>query len=243
MSNELVDAESKINKVVESIAETENTAEILSSMLVFPKLQNEGTLKAAADNYAEADRVSNELYRAWKHGEEQRVEFTKPLNEVIKKINAVFKSKLDPIDALRTRLKNTMAAYGRAELTWKREEQAKREAEERRKREEEQIAKAQAAEQKGEHKVADAIISKPIETPKVVVSGATDAAHSSTKVMWSARIIDKMAFIKAVAAGTIGDRFLIIDEIAVKKAAKEIGKEMKWPGVETFEDVQIGNRR
>ena len=243
MSNDLIEAEDKVNKVVENIAETANRAEILTAMLNFPKHITPDALKAAAENYAEADQVSNELYRAWKHGEEQRIEFTSPLNEVIRKINAVFKSKLDPIDAMRTALKNAMGNYGRAELMWKREEDMKHQRAEQKRIDDIAIAKAHAAEQAGNHKEADRIIEQPMVAKTVPVSGATDAARSTTKVIWSARVTDKMAFIKAVASGAIGERFLIVDEAAIKKAAKEIGKEMKWPGVEFFEDVQIGNRR
>lgn len=244
MTNDLNAAEQTIEKVAVGIADTVAKAHALRFQLAFPKDPHDETaMREATANYAEADRLLSELHRAWTYGETQRVEFTKPLNEVIRKINGVFKARLDPVAEIKDSLRLAMSAYGRAELAWKRAEEERKRKEEIKRREDEQLKKAEAAAAMGLNGTADKILEKPIAAPRVEVEGATDRARSSNTVKWTARIVNKVAFIRAVAEGQIDPEYISIDEPAVRKAAAALKSAMKWPGVEVFEDVQVGSRR
>lgn len=230
--NELVAAEQAVEKITEVAKDLIADANSRASTLKFPD----------AGSFVEADNAYNELHRIWKSGEEQRLGFTAPLNEVLRKINAVFKTRLDPIDNVKKILKRAMDGYATAEMIWKRQEDA-RIAAEKRKADEEALAAATKLAEEGKPKEADAVIAQAIaEKPKFSV-GATDTAQSFTKTVWKAEIVDVRAFLHAVADTPNFIHFYTIEQGELNRYAQITKGTAKIPGVEFKEVAAIGARR
>lgn len=233
MANELLQAEEAATKVTESIAETVAQAKELSATLRFPN----------AGQYAEADNAYNELHRAWSHGEDKRKELTGPLNEVIKKLNSIFKSKLDPLEELKRTLKRTMDRYATDELIWKREEQRKVDAAAKKKAEDEQLKRAEDLEKHGNNKAAEVVINQPTVALKTQVTGATDEGNSSVKTVWKAEVVNVKLFLNAVADGIIPLTAIEIKGATLDRMAQAAKGQLQFPGVEFKEVASVGARR
>lgn len=245
MSNDLVQVQSE--KAVEGLATQAHKAatmavELVEHGLTFPDVVTEATLAAYHSDFAAADECYNELHRYWKMGEDQRLEYTKPLNETLKKINNTFKARLDPLDAMKKSLKRKMEDGAIRELNWKRAEEDRKAKAEMKRLEDEQIARAAAAQQTGNVKKAEEIISRPIEQPKVEVKTAAQTAQSSTTFKWSMRVVSKRAFLQGVIDGKIDESLVEIDEAQVRKIVSASNGKIEFPGTKNFEDVQFGAR-
>lgn len=232
MSNELVAAEQAVEKITEVAKDLIADATSKASKLTFP---NEGA-------FAEADNAYNELHRVWKAGEDQRLGFTAPLNEVLRKINAVFKARLDPIDYAKKLLKRSMDGYATAEMIWKRKENERIVAE-KRKADEAALAAATKLADEGKTKEADAVIQQAVDTKPVAATGATDAAQSFTKTVWKAEIVDVKAFLHAVADNPNYVHFYTVEQGELNRYAQITKGSVKIPGVEFKEVAAIGARR
>jgi len=232
MTTELVAAEEAVQKIEVNAKNTVDESTSLSRILKFPD----------PGHYAEADNCYNELHRIWKQGEDQRLSFTAPLNEVLRKINLVFKTKLDPIDTAKRALKRVMDNYATDEMMWKRKEDA-RIAAEKRKADEEALAKATALADAGKVKEADQVVAQAIaEKPKAAV-GATDEARTFTKTTWIAVVDDVKTFLHACADNPNYVDFVTVEQGELNRYAQSTKGTVKIPGIEFKEVASVGARR
>jgi hypothetical protein len=196
----------------------------------------------AKEVYAKADECYNEIHKIWSQGEKARLDFTAPLNLVIKKLNLVFKAKLDPLEATKRKLKGKMDEYATSEMMWKRREEAKV-AEAKRKADEEALAAATKLADEGKAKEADVVLNKAIaDVPKPVV-GATDESQSFTKTVWKAEVTDLKAFLHAVADHPeIYYGYVTVEEGQLNRFAQRTKGTESIPGVTVREQASVGVR-
>lgn len=240
--NDITKAEAAIDRVAQGIAPMADRGRQLAVDLTFPRNPElPGAIEKARADYEETDRIMNEVHRAWKHGEEQRLEFTKPLNEVLDKINAIFKPRLDNLDRLKKALRNRMSVFSYDELAWKRAEEARK----RKDIEDKALREAGGAQALGMPKIADKILDQgAAAAARTTVAGATDLAASSKTIKWKARIADLPRFLRAVADGKVDASYVSVDVVSLSRMAHNLKGKLPagFEGVETFEDVQIGAR-
>jgi hypothetical protein len=140
-------------------------------------------------------------------------------------------------DAERERLRQEAAVRAEAERK-QREAAAKAEAEaaaaknaverarlqaEAEKRRQEAEAERQAAQ---EAEAQAEMVQAPI-----IIAPKMEAAGVSKKVTWSAEVTDKMALIKAVAAGLVPESVLLVDMKILNKLAVSLHEQFNYPGV------------
>lgn len=257
------------------------------------------------------DIAGGELARvkgAYKKLETERMDLTRPLDEVKKKIMARFSPALETLAAAEGALKSKMLTYhtereAKAKAEQERQEAAARaerqrleaeaaeverkaqaEAAARRKVEEEAAAaahakaraEAQALADAGREKEAalaqeraeiDAIARKEAvdraeaeareraeadaqalrETAAVVVAAPSTtmvprAIGTSVKTTCKARVFDKLALIKHVAATPQFENLLEVNESGLNALARSLKKNLNLPGVEVYEDRGLSSR-
>jgi uncharacterized protein YajQ (UPF0234 family) len=108
-----------------------------------------------------------------------------------------------PLDDAERALKGKMTVYVEAERAKARAEQARLEAIERKRIEDERIAEAQEMTESGRSDIADQMLDAPVVVAPVKVQAEIklDGVHFSEKAR--ADLVDLMALVKAVAAGTV----------------------------------------
>lgn len=231
MNTEITQAEQAVEKMQMGIMDLRNKTEVVISDLKFP---NKGL-------YAKADEYYNEIHSAWSKGEQQRLEFTKPLNAVLKKINEVFKSKLDPLEMLKRRLKGRMDAYATDELIWRRKEE-QRIQDEKRKAEELARAKAEKQIKKGNLQGAAETIEKAMSITAKEIIGATDKGQSTVRTSWKATIVDFNLFLKGIIDGSIPPNLVEVNMVELNKLGQSSAGKIKFPGVAFEERASVGAR-
>jgi hypothetical protein len=122
-------------------------------------------------------------------------------------------------------------------------------AEQLRKQEEERIlAEAQEAQDAGLHDAAQEIIDQPVIAPIVMIPSTPKVAGVGTQRRWVARLTDKTALIKAVAAGKIPDIALDVNMPFFNRQATSYKERIEafaaqYPGVVSEEVKKKTTRR
>lgn len=146
----------------------------------------------------------------------------------------------DPI----TELKSARGKAKQECLKWadeqeriRREEQLRLEEIARKQAEEEQIAAALEAQAEGDSETANAIIAQPVYVPPVNVPKPAVQASRLTagRSVWSAEVLDLMALVKAVAAGTAPITFIEPNMVNLNAQARASKQATKVPGVRAIE--------
>ena len=146
----------------------------------------------------------------------ERLAITRPMDEAKKRVMEFFKAPVAALEGFVEALDAAMLPY----IQKKEEEErlarikAEAEAEERRKKEEEEaLALAAEMEEAGEEGLAEEIVSSiPQEAEEVQVETKTAKAEgTSTRKRTVSECFDKMALIKAVAAGQAPERLLDVN--------------------------------
>ena len=138
--------------------------------------------------------------------EAKRLEFTKPLNQSLKAINATFKQLKEPLVEARQVLTNKI-------LDWKRAETARLEKEEARRR------KIQESHVKRGHTV---------EAPVVLDRPEKTIGNTRTTKFWTFEVQD---------LGQIPREYMVIDNVAVRKAIREGVREIR--GLKIYQDERL----
>lgn len=147
--------------------------------------------------------------------EEFRVFFTKPLNDQLKKINALFQPQ---IKALLTMIQGVKAVRGAYVLKI---EQAAR-------KEEERLAKIRAAADAKREAAGKEAIAEPIKSVERVESTArTEAGRNTDRIVWKGEVTD----------GQLVPREYCVPSAALIKNAVDQGIR-QIPGVRIFEEVE-----
>ena len=217
--------------------ETETTVKIDTSSAVALTTRAKSAFDGAGDiviDSPEMLQLAGEELRSvktlQKQVEEQRTSITKPLNDALRAVNALFKAPADFLDRAETKIKGSvltytaeqqrLAAIAQREADAKARAERERLAEEARKAQEESakaLADAQAASAVGDVEaemaavakmaVADSVAQQAVITAEVLtftpaVVAPEKVSGISGRVTYSAQVDDVMALVKSVAAGT-----------------------------------------
>lgn len=130
-------------------------------------------------------------------------------------------------------VKNGMSAYLREEENKRKAAEAEMRAKLRKEEEDRRIEQAQQLEKQGKHEQAAAVIDKPINTPAVTMAAPEKVAGEIRKKVWKFEIVDP---------AIVPREFMVVDEKKVRQAVQLWGEKTKIPGVNVWEDFQIGGR-
>jgi len=170
----------------------------------------------------------------------QITDYWKPLKEAAAKqhkdICAKEKELLTPFSTAETDLKNKMAAYQRQKME---EERIQREEAERFKREEaDRLMKlAEEAEKEGMSEHAEYLVEEAAKAETMYIPQVKQEKTAGTSAIrvWKARIIND----ELVPVSVMGATLRPVDLSALDKFAKASKGNMKIPGVEFYEDIQM----
>lgn len=174
--------------------------------------------------------------------EETRKSLTKPIDEAKAKIMDFFCQPLDFLAKAESAIKGSMLTYQNEQERLRREEEARRQ--EIARREQEKLQKrAEKAAEKGQTEKAEALMetAQAIPTP-IVTPTIQKVAGIATKTTWKAEVTDKMALIKAVAAGQVPMSVLDVNQTVLNKMAVALKEELNYPGVKAVAEQSMAVR-
>jgi hypothetical protein len=142
-----------------------------------------------------------------------------------------------PLEDAKLYLVNQVKTYQR-KIKEAAEAEARRLAEKARQDEEERLLlEAEQAEKEGNHEEAEAILEAPVYVAPVIIKpDIPKVDNRKYAIKWKARVVDKMAVIKFVAANPMFADLLSINESVANQKARSMGKEMKIPGLVSVEE-------
>ena len=174
--------------------------------------------------------------------EAKRVQYTKPLNDLLKTINGDFKPIIERFDEGIRITKGKMTGYTDEQERIQREAQA---AADKVAREAALAAEkaAKAAEKKGNTEVAEAIReTAAVAAPVYVAPTFQQTGGTATKKVWKGRIVDKKAAILWLLEAGF-DAMVDIDGGKLNKFISASGGAAKIAGVDTYQDSQVALRK
>lgn len=182
------------------------------------------------EQYAMASEVLCQVKARLKRVEQKRLEYTKPLNDQVKKMNADFKEAAAPYVEMELTIKGKIGAYvteqRRKQEEAERQERLRRQEEARKLAESENISRQKAAaEIRKQHEEQEALVPKG---PAQQTSVKTSTAKVVTKVVTKFEVIDP---------SKVPDEFKIVDERLIRIALS--GGAKRIPGVKIWEDTQV----
>lgn len=202
----------------------------------------------AIDSFEAKERVVQfgSLYQSAK---KERVAFFKAIkvqiDDIKKPILAHEHDDVDPIESELLRL-GTISAIWNAEEK-RRKEEADRIAREEAQRQarEDLLARAVEAADEGDEEQAEAILEEPVFTAPVVTQVAPKTKGEVQRLNYSARVINLMELVKAVAAGKAPIGALMANESFIRREAVNYREGFSIPGCElvTTEKVSFKERR
>jgi hypothetical protein len=173
--------------------------------------------------------------------EDKRESLVKPLNTVVREINALFKPPRDRIDEIVQLAKSKMNHFAQAQVAIadeKRRQEREQAAEERREAQELADALRKKAHQEAVV-VADVVVEeaekkveKAAAPAKVAVTRGQESSVSVTKT-WKAEVVDILELAKAVAEGRVPTHLIQPN----MRALQDLARELKDPG--TVNGVRI----
>lgn len=174
--------------------------------------------------------------------EESRVSMTKPLDTSKKTIMDFFRKPLQFLTDAETSIKRAMLTFDNEQARIRREQEAK--AQEAARKEQDRLdklaeKKAEKAEAKGNTEKAEEIRASVPVVPVPIMAAAPKVQGISTRTTWGGKVTDKMALIKAVAAGQAPASLLDVNMPALNQMARALKGEMNFPGVEAVATQQI----
>lgn len=220
------------------------TIELIHDAAEF-KVRADGVkLVTAEDRVIAADQLGK-IKGLAKELDEKRKEMKAPVDEAAKEIQAYFKPYIDQLATVEAQLKRGMIAFDEEQERVQRALTAKA-AEDARKAQETALAKADKLEEKGKVEQADALRENAatIVAAPVAVAAPIKTSGTSTRTIYSAKVTDMTALIKAVADGKLPETVLmpnqkILDGMAT--ALKESFKGM-YPGVDLVTEKSLSQR-
>ncbi len=169
----------------------------------------------------QATELLSQVKARAKRIEEIRLNYTKPLNETLKKINADFKGALKPYDEMEAQIKRAIINY-RAEIEKKRREEEMRLQEEARKK---------AIEEAKKNKISQ---KKALENMVVPTVEKQETTIQSKSGMVKTRMVTKF---KVVDLNKVPKKYWVIDESLIRADVRS--GLMKIDGVEIYQEEEL----
>ncbi len=179
--------------------------------------------QAAADEYRIANKYDKDL-------EAERKSFTDPFDQAKKRLMDTYRPLHEALGQAKEIIKGGMHRYQAKVEAERRRVEA--EMQERARKEQARLQKqAEAAAAKGKVEVAEALQAKAETVQAPVLAKRAAPAGVSSFTTWSAEVTDKMALIKAVAAGQASEALLEVNMTVANKLATAMKEAFLIPGL------------
>ena len=139
-----------------------------------------------------------------------------------------------PLNKAEAIIKPAMLRYQMEQETIRREAEAEARKAAAKIEEEARLARAAELEKQGQNAAAEAVLEKPAFVPTVVLPDTQKVAGVSFRELWQFEVVDFMALVKAVAAGTVPTSALCPNEKVIGQMARSLKSDLQWPGVKAF---------
>lgn len=170
-----------------------------------------------------------------------RRKITSKLDAAKKSIMDLFREPLQFLADAETVIKRKMLAWQQEEERKRREAEAL--ARENQRKEQERLqAQAKKAEQRGKVEQAEALRQQADATPAIAPPAPQKVAGLSAREDWEAEVVDKMALVKAVAAGKVPIEALDVNMPLLNKMARALKQSLAWDGVKARAVQRIASR-
>lgn len=174
--------------------------------------------------------------------DEQRKAITKPIDDAKAQVMDYVRPFTTALTDAETLIKNAMVSFNERQDAERRRQEAIA-AEEARKQQEKLLAKAEKLEEKGKVEQADTLRDEAysvVAAPSAVVP--PKSAGISTRYTYGAEVIDLMALVQAVAAGTAPLQALQADSKFLNAQAKAFKEAFNFPGCKLTKAAGISAR-
>jgi predicted phage tail protein len=183
-----------------------------------------------------------DVKRKAKELEDKRTSITKPINQSLKEINALFKKPSQLLGQIESNIKKSMLQWTKQEELRVRREQeaARKKAEAAQKRAETWAAKA---EERGDLERAEELREQAEEiVPDSVSEGVHKPEGIYTQRRWKAKVFNLQELVVAVANGDISSEALEPNLSFLDGLAKRLQGNVKIPGVQFYEEETVAAR-
>lgn len=182
--------------------------------------------------------------------EDKRESLVKPLNSVVREINALFKPPRDRIDEIVQLAKKKMTRFAQAQIAIANEKARQEREEAARERREAQELADSLRKKAGQEAaiVADTVVEaaeKKVEKAAAPAKVATTRGRESSVIItktWRAEVVDLLELAQAVADGKLPTHVLDPNMTALNDMARELKDEGTVNGVRIFQDVSTSVR-
>lgn len=151
------------------------------------------------------------------------------------------RSYLAPVKEARNILKQTELLWDTEQQRIADEQEKKIEAELRRREEEKRLAAAEAAQEAGDEEKVEAILERPIETPKINLQ-PPKAPGQSVRTMWKAEVVDFPKLLAHIAANPALIHLVQPNEQAIRAMARTQRDALNLPGVRVYSEKSLATR-
>ncbi|MDE2106142.1 MAG: hypothetical protein KGL39_53460 [Patescibacteria group bacterium] len=198
-------------------------------------IDSQESLSAAADEMNAIQMIKRKL-------EKRQAEITKPINDALTSVRALFKPSIDRCEEAKGLLSGRIVSY-REQVRVEREEAERRARAEWAARQAEMRAEAAQAAEAGEILRADELVETAavMPVPEVAIPEAK-ATGMNVRVTWTAEVTDRDALLRAVLAGTVPSDAVQVNQSMLNNSARAMKAEMHWPGMRVVRTETVGPR-
>lgn len=232
----------KINTMLAASEDARNIAEMTV-------IQDEETYKFVSDELMKVKAAA-------KAAEKDRKEYTKPLDDLKKKIMDAYRPINKNYDAAESIIKKSLQTFAVARERERQrkireyEEALRRQEEAKRQKEEAERLRAEAAKAEDAAIVDEKTVEEPepipepapVPVPPVAIKPAKKLEGATIVKTKKARVVDVVEFLKFVVANPMFLECVEIKESVLNKIAVSAGDSVSISGVEIYEDVSIAAR-
>lgn len=161
-----------------------------------------------------------------------------------KEITTLIASLVDPLEEAKSICAKKARVWAQAEAERVRLQQKEAEEKARKQAEAERLALAVQIEQKGDAKLADAVLARPVKVePPAPVAAVPVSKAGRVQPRWKAEVTDLVKLIAAVAAGQVDCNVLTPNMAELNKRARVLKSTMSYPGVKVWDEGMTVFRR
>lgn len=240
MSDALIEEEPEIPEI-ETITTPEQMLVVIDALKDDAKYRVQITSRDAADTASLF--VSERLGPAIERVEQLFKDPKKKAFDAHKAVVAAEKKLLEPLQALKKTINDALSAWHAKVRAEERARAAELAAEQRRIAQEQQKATAKALEDAGQKEAAQQVREQPVIVPAAPVSVATAPLAASTFIeTWEGECTDIKALAAAVAAGTVPESALMVNQTLLNQQARTLKASFRWPGCRAFPRERVRSK-
>jgi len=213
------------NEVTQDIADRVAAAQRAAHELVEIVIDSPQGLDSAGRDLRQVKAYQRQI-------DDLRKSITRPMDDRKKSVMAYFSGPIDFLDQAEGALKHAISSY-RHHVA---EEARKLAAAEAKRIEQQAKREAKRAEKKGETEEAEVILDHAdtevsLTLAAVETRAAPEVKGIGSRKKYSVVVTDKMAFINAVATGSIPDRYVDLNMTELNKLARALKTDLRYPGI------------